>query len=317
MLRQIGETDLKVFPLCLGCNVFGWTVEQDDAHRVLDAFAAAGGNFFDTSDVYWKFKEGNSGGESEAIIGEWMRRRRCRDRMVVSTKIGALDGMTGGLTASNIPAKVEASMRRLGVDTIDLLYAHCDDTETPLEETLGAFDALVRAGKVRYIAASRYEPDRLAEALAISDRDGLARYSATQSLYSLVERGYETSLAPQVEDARIGMMAYYALGAGFLTGKYRPGIRTDSVRAHGPRPGGAESYLDGRGIRLLATLDQLSAEHATSLAAVSLAWLIAKPTVTAPIASARTVEQLEGILPATELSLTADDMRRLDEASTE
>jgi aryl-alcohol dehydrogenase-like predicted oxidoreductase len=207
MLRQIGDTDLNVFPLCLGCNVFGWTVDQDDAFRVLDAYLAAGGNFFDTADVYWKFKEDNKGGESETIIGEWMRRRRCRDRMIVSTKIGALDGLTGGLTAANIRAKTAESMRRLGVDTIDLLYAHTDDTQTPLEETLGGFDALVREGKVRYIAASRYDVNRLGEAFEISNKNGFVRYSATQSLYSLVERGYEGTLEPLVEKSRIGMMA--------------------------------------------------------------------------------------------------------------
>ncbi|HXO51444.1 MAG TPA: aldo/keto reductase [Mycobacterium sp.] len=317
MLRQIGDTDLNVFPLCLGCNVFGWTVDQDDAFRVLDAYLAAGGNFFDTADVYWKFKEDNKGGESETIIGEWMRRRRCRDRMIVSTKIGALDGLTGGLTAANIRAKTADSMRRLGVDTIDLLYAHTDDAQTPLEETLGGFDALVREGKVRYIAASRYDANRLGEAFEISNKNGFVRYSATQSLYSLVERGYEGTLKSLVEKSRIGMMAYYALGAGFLTGKYRPGVHTDSVRANGPRPGGARSYLDTRGIRLLATLDEISSEHGVTVAAVSLAWLMAKPTVTAPIASARTVGQLDGLLPATRIALTHDDMRRLDESSAE
>jgi aryl-alcohol dehydrogenase-like predicted oxidoreductase len=317
MLRQIGDTDLDVFPLCLGCNVFGWTVGRDDAFKVLDAYLAAGGNFFDTADVDWKFKEGNKGGESETIIGEWMRRRRCHDRMVVSTKIGALDGPAGGLTAANIRAKTEDSMRRLGVDVIDRLYAHIDDAETPLEETLSGFDALVREGKVRYIAASRYDAKRLGGALEISRNNGLVGYSATQCLYSLVEREYEGTLRPLVEESRIGMMAYYALAAGFLTGKYRLGGHTDSVRASGPRPGGARSYLDTRGMRLLAALDEISSEHGVTVAAVSLAWLLAKPTVTAPIASARTVGQLNGLLPATRIALTHDDIRRLDDPSAE
>jgi hypothetical protein len=192
-MHTIAHTDLEVFPICLGCNVFGWTVTQDEAFVVLDAFAEAGGNFFDTSDVYWKFIPGNVGGESETIIGEWMRQRRCRDRMVVSTKIGALDGMTGGLTASNIRMYTEASMKRLGVDTIDLLYAHVDDHDTPLEETLSGFDTLVREGKVRYIAASRFDATRLAQAAAIAAREHLAGFAATQSLYSLVERDFETT----------------------------------------------------------------------------------------------------------------------------
>jgi aryl-alcohol dehydrogenase-like predicted oxidoreductase len=316
-MKQIPDTDLEVFPLCLGCNVFGWTVDQDGAFAVLDAFAAAGGNFFDTSDAYWKFKPGNKGGESEAIIGEWMRRRRCRGSLVVSTKIGALDGMTGGLTAANIRRAAEASMRRLGVETIDLLYAHVDDTATPIEETLAGFDALVREGKVRYIAASRYTAGRLAEALAVSEREGLARYVALQPLYSLVERDYERELAPVVERAGLAAVPYYSLAAGFLTGKYRPGAKVDSVRANGPRPGGAMSYLDDRGIRLLGVLDEIAAAYGRTVAAVSLAWLLAQPTVTAPIASARTVEQLEEILPAADLRLTGEDIYRLSDASVE
>jgi aryl-alcohol dehydrogenase-like predicted oxidoreductase len=317
MLRQLGTTDLKVFPFCLGCNVFGWTVDQDSAFEILDAFTDAGGNFFDTSDVYWKFKEGNRGGESETIIGQWMRRRGNRDRMVVSTKIGAFDGLVGGLTPAKIQAHAEDSMRRLGVDCIDLLYAHTDDPATPLEDTLGAFDDLVRSGKVRYIAASRYEARRLQAALEVAADYNWAPYCATQNLYSLVERGYETAQRPLVEANQLGMMPYYALGAGFLTGKYRPGVAVDSVRAKGPRPSGAESYLDERGIRLLDVLDDLAATHGTTVAAVSLAWLTAQPTVTAPIASARSVDQLAGLLPSTHIRLSSDDLRRLDEASDE
>lgn len=317
MPRQLGTTDLKVFPLCLGCNVFGWTVDQDSAFGILDAFLDAGGNFFDTSDVYWKFKDGNKGGESETIVGEWMRRRGTRDRMVVSTKIGALDGLIGGLTAPKVRTCAEDSMRRLGVDTIDLLYAHTDDTATLLEETLGAFDELIRAGKVRYVAASRYDAERLQSALDISARNGWAAYCATQTLYSLVERGYEQTHRPLIEANRLGMMPYYALGAGFLTGKYRPGVSVDSVRAKGPRPGGAESYLDERGLKVLGVLDDLAEAHHTTVAAVSLAWLMTQPTVTAPIASARSVEQLMGLLPSTQIELSADELQRLDEASDE
>ncbi|MFF0223276.1 aldo/keto reductase [Streptomyces sp. NPDC004629] len=316
-MKRIANTELDVFPLCLGGNVFGWTADREQSFAVLDAFAAAGGNFFDTSDVYWKFSPGNKGGESETIIGEWMHTRGCRDRMVVSTKIGAADGMTGGLSAQRIRRNTEASMRRLQVDVIDLLYAHVDDTETPLTETLGAFDELVRAGKVRYIGASRYPTERLAQALEISDREGFTRYVATQPLYSLVERGYEQDVAPLLERTGLASMPYYSLAAGFLTGKYRPGVEVSSARAHGPRPGGAMSYLDARGVRVLDALDEVSAAHTTTVAAVALAWLMAQPTVTAPIASARNVAQLQGILPAAELTLSEQELQLLSAASAQ
>jgi aryl-alcohol dehydrogenase-like predicted oxidoreductase len=314
-MNQIAGTDLRVFSLCLGGNVFGWTVSPDDAFTVLDAFADAGGNFIDTSDVYWKFKPGNTGGESETIIGEWMRRRRCREKMVVSTKIGLFDGATGGLAAANIRRYTERSMARLGVDTIDLLYAHADDTETPLEETLSAFNALIEEGKVRYIAASRYDADRLSEAAAISRRDHLAAFVATQSLYSLVERGFEATHSAVAARLGIAVIPYYALAAGFLTGKYRPGRAVDSVRTESAgRPGNPTLYLDESGLNLLAALDEVAAAHDTTVAAVSLAWLLAQDGVVAPIASARTVAQLEGILPAVELALSAEDVERLRDA---
>jgi aryl-alcohol dehydrogenase-like predicted oxidoreductase len=314
-MNQLAGTDLRVFPLCLGGNVFGWTVSQDDAFTVLDAFADAGGNFIDTSDVYWKFKPGNTGGESETIIGEWMRRRRCREKMVVSTKIGLFDGATGGLAAKNIRRYTERSMARLGVDTIDLLYAHADDTETPLEETLSAFNALIEEGKVRYIAASRYDAERLSQAAAISRRDHLAAFVGTQSLYSLVERGFEATHSAVAAELGLAVIPYYALGAGFLTGKYRPGRAVDSVRTQSPgRPGNPTLYLDEPGLNLLAVLDEVAAAHHTTVAAVSLAWLLAQDRVVAPIASARTVAQLEGILPAVALALSAEDIQRLRDA---
>ncbi|WP_428339857.1 aldo/keto reductase [Mycobacterium sp.] len=314
-LIRVAATDLEVFPLCLGCNVFGWTVGQDQAFAVLDAFSGAGGNFFDTSDAYWKFIEGNSGGESETIIGEWMRRRGRGDRMVVSTKIGVLDGMTGGLTPPKIRRYVEGSLKRLGVETIDLLYAHADDPETPLEETLTGFDALVREGKVRYIAASRYTASRLSEAAAVAERENLASFVATQSLYSLVEREFETTHTAVVERLGLAVMPYYALAAGFLTGKYRPGSTPNSVRAEAEaRPANPTLYLDDHGLALLAVLDDIAAAHHTTVAAVSLAWLIAQDFVTAPIASARTVAQLENILPTMELALSAEDVQRLRNA---
>ncbi len=318
-MRSIPGTALEVFPLVLGGNVFGWTVEERDAFAVLDAFAAAGGNLIDTSDVYWKFKPGNEGGESERIIGAWMRSRGNRERMIVSTKVGAFDGMRGGLTRERVHRYVDGSLGRLGVERIDLLWAHTDDLDTPLEETLAAFDELVRAGKVRHLGASRHRPERFVEAVTISEREGLARYVAMQPLYSLMERGHESDLLPLAARLEVAVFPFYTLASGFLTGKYRPGAAVDSVRAEGPveRPRNATAYLDDRGLATLAVLDDLAAAHETTVAAVSLAWLLAQPTVTAPIASARTVAQLEGLLPATALALTDEEVERLSAASHE
>ena len=312
-MNTIAGTDLSVFPVCLGGNVFGWTVKQDDAFTVLDAFVAAGGNFFDTSDLYWKFKPGNVGGESETIIGEWLRRRKNRDSMVVSTKIGALDGMAGGLTSSNIRRYAEGSLKRLSVDNIDLLYTHIDDTETPLEETLSGFDALIRDGKVRYIASSNYDAERLREAIAIAEREGLPRYVATQSLYSLVERDFEATHRDVVTELGLSVLPYYSLGAGFLTGKYRPDAEKGaSVRtAAEKRPANPLLYLDEPGLKLLEILDEVAENHQTALPAVSLAWLLAQKNVLAPIASARNISQLDGFLPAATLTLTDDEVKRL------
>ncbi|WP_191247310.1 aldo/keto reductase [Amycolatopsis deserti] len=306
-MAKIG--DLEVFPLNLGGNVFGWTADEEQSFAVLDAYAAAGGNFIDTADVYMARIPGNSGGESETIIGKWLERRGRRDDIVIATKVGAWPARPG-VSAKNIREAVEDSLRRLQTDYIDLYYAHKDVADVPLEETLGAFDELVRAGKVRYLGASNYSADRLAEALSISDREGFARYVAVQPQYNLVERGYEEELAPLVAKEGLAALPYYGLARGFLTGKYR------SREAGGsPRAEGAVAYLDHRGERVLEALDEISAAHGTSPAAVALAWLAAQPTVAAPIASARNVAQLSDLLASVELRLSEGELAALDDAS--
>ncbi len=307
-MTKLGASDLDVFPLCLGGNVFGWTADRDASFAVLDAYAAAGGNFIDTADSYSAWVPGNSGGESEAIIGEWMEQRGNRDAIIVATKIGKEQP----LTAANVRAKAAASLERLRSDHIDLYYNHYDDPDTPLEETLGAFDALVREGKVRHVAASNYDAPRLAEALAVSDREGFARFVALQPHYSLVERAYETNgLRDVAEREGLACVPYWALAMGFLTGKYRPG----SDEAPSPRAAGAKKYLDDRGIAVLAALDEVAEARGTSVAAVALAWVHAQPTVAAPIASARTPEQLDDLLAVAQLDLSADEVERLTVAS--
>jgi aryl-alcohol dehydrogenase-like predicted oxidoreductase len=309
-MTQIRNTSLDVFPLCLGGNVFGWTADEKQSFAVLDAYAAAGGNFIDTADVYSAWVPGHVGGESETIIGRWMADRGNRDRMVIATKVGMFPDL-GGLSAKTIRAAAKVSLRRLQTDHIDLYYAHRDDPTTPLEETLRAFDALVREGKVRYIAASNFTEARLSEALATSGRLGLARYVALQPHYNLVHRSeYEGGLAALCAREGLACFPYYALASGFLSGKYRPSSKVESARASG-----AAKYLDDRGIRVLAALDAIAAERRTTVAAVSLAWLVTRPAVVAPIASARTPEQLEELLPFISMHLRKDERKRLNDAS--
>ncbi len=309
-MAKIGTTSLDVFPLCLGGNVFGWTADEAQSFAVLDAYAAAGGNFVDTADVYSAWVPGNQGGESETILGRWMASRGNRDRMVIATKVGTRSDLHG-LAGKTIRTAVEASLRRLRTDRIDLYYAHVDDAATPLQETLGAFDALVREGKVRYIAASNYTAPRLAEALAVSKREGLARYVALQPHYNLVHRAeYEGALAELCARERLACFPYYALASGFLAGKYRPGTSVESARA-----ARAGKYLDEKGLRTRAALDAIAAERGTTVAAVSLAWLRRRPAVVAPIASARTPEQLADLVPGASLRLTNDEVAKLNAAS--
>ncbi|CAL9274836.1 Aldo/keto reductase (Fragment) OS=Streptomyces rochei OX=1928 GN=G3I25_33025 PE=4 SV=1 [Streptomyces rochei] len=310
-LRKLGSSDLEVFPLALGGNVFGWTADQDTSFAVLDAYTAAGGNFIDTADSYSAWVDGNSGGESETVLGKWLAARGNRDDVVLATKVSQHPEYPG-LSAANIKAAADASLRRLGTDHIDLYYTHFDKPEVPVEEIVGALDELVRAGKVRHIAASNISAERLAASLDFSDREGLARYVAIQPHYNLVSRDtYEGGLRDLAERAGLAAVPYYALAAGFLTGKYRPGATVDS-----PRAGGAARHLETeRGRRVLAALDEIAGAHDAPVATVALAWLAAQPTVAAPIASARTVEQLPALLGVAELTLSEDEVRRLTQAS--
>ncbi|MCW2721421.1 aldo/keto reductase [Pseudonocardia sp.] len=309
-MAKIG--DLDVSRLCLGANVFGWTADRDTSFAILDGYAAAGGNFLDTADSYMWRAPGNSGGESETIIGEWMASRGNRDDVVVATKVGSLPTRPG-LSAANIAAACEDSLRRLRTDRIDLYWAHKDDPETGQDETAEAFDALVRAGKVRELGASNFSAGRLSSALEVSAKAGLASYVALQPHYNLMERSeFENTLAPLLAETGIACVPYYGLAKGFLTGKYRTGAAADveSVRAEGAR-----AYLDERGERVLAVLDRISADRGAPLGAVALAWLAEQPTVASPIASARTSEQLDGLLPVLGLELTSDELAALTAAS--
>ncbi|RDI42806.1 aldo/keto reductase [Nocardia mexicana] len=309
-MAKLGTTDLDVFPLCLGGNVFGWTADQAVSFAVLDAYAAAGGNFVDTADVYSAWVPGNSGGESETVLGQWLAARGNRDSVVIATK-GSRLAPFEGLSAKAIHGAADASLRRLGTDYIDLYYAHYDDPDTPVAETVAAYDELVRAGKVRYVAVSNMSTDRIRESLAVADREGLARYVAIQPHYNLVERAdFERDVLPLASAEGLATVPYYALAKGFLTGKYRPGVEVDSPRAQG-----AASYLDERGERVLGELDRIAAAHGVPIAAVSLAWLAAQPTVAAPIASARTPEQLADLLPVGELRLSDEELSALTAAS--
>lgn len=281
-MALLGQTDLDVFPLCLGTNVFGWTADRDAAFTVLDAYLAGGGNFIDTADVY-------QAGASERFIGEWVASRNNRDRLVIATKVGLLDGRTG-LAPDTIRAACRESLERLGTDRIDLYYAHRDDPDTPLAETLGAFGELIEQGLVRHVAASNYQAPRLAEALRIGGQEtGAARYVALQPLYNLVERGtFEGELQELCEREGLACAPFKGLAMGFLTGKYRPG--GDAVDS--PRAERAAAYLDAGGDAVLTALDEVAGARNASVATVALAWLRAQPTVIAPIASARDPEQL-------------------------
>jgi aryl-alcohol dehydrogenase-like predicted oxidoreductase len=311
MRRQLGGTDLQVFPWCLGGNVFGWTADERESFAVLDAYVDGGGNFVDTADMYSQWADGNSGGESETIVGSWLHARRNRDDVVLATKVGKHHRLRG-LSASSIARACEDSLRRLRTDHIDLYYAHRDDRATGLEETLAAFDALVRAGKVRHVAASNFTAERLADALGVSDREGFARFVAVQPEYNLVHREeYEAELLSLCVAEGLGVMPYYALAEGFLTGKYRRG----GAPVPSERRDDALAFLDDRGERVLAALDSVAAAHGVTPAAVAVGWLLTRPGVVAPIASARTLEQVAELLPAVRLQLSADDLERLELAS--
>lgn len=310
-LRKLGSSDLEVFPLALGGNVWGWTADEAQSFAVLDAYAAAGGNFLDTADSYSAWIEGNKGGESETIIGKWVKARGNRSDIVIATKVSQHPDYQG-LSAGNIKAAADASLRRLDTDYIDLYFTHFDKPEVPVEEIIGALDELVRAGKVLNIAASNISPERLQESLDLSDREGLARYVALQPPYNLVSRDtYEGPLRDIASRSGLAAVPYFGLASGFLTGKYRPGTTVDSPRAEG-----AAKHLETeRGLRVLAALDEVAQAHEVPVATVALAWLAAQPTVAAPIASARNVEQLPALLGVADLVLTDAELGKLTEAS--
>jgi len=305
---------LQVAPLCLGGNVFGWTAAEAASFAVLDALVEAGFNFIDTADVYSVWVPGHRGGESEAVIGNWLQRRGRRDDVVIATKVGMqMAPDRKGLSAAHIARSVEDSLRRLQTDHIDLYFSHADDTTVPLEETLGAYQKLLSAGKIRAIGASNYTAARLAEALEVSRKSALPRYEVLQPLYNLYARSdYESELEPLCLREQLGVITYFALASGFLSGKYRTAAdAAKSARGKGI----VEKYLNARGFKILAALDDIAARHRSSPAAVALAWQIARPSVTAPIASATTAPQLQELLSATRLDLSKPDIEQLNAAS--
>ena len=307
-VRNLGKSGLKTPRLVLGGNVFGWTATGDEAFRILDRFVEAGGTMIDTADVYSAWVPGHKGGESESLIGEWLKRRGRRDDVLIATKVG----FSEGLSAAVIERGIEASLKRLGTDHVDLYYSHKDDPETPFEETLAAFDRLVRAGKVRAVGASQISAERLEQALAVSASNGLVAYTVLQTWYNMMERPrFEGSLAAVAQAHGLGVLPFYGLANGFLSGKYRSeadlkkSIRGDRVA----------EYLNDKGFAVLAALDEVAAETGATPAQVALAWTAAQPGITAPIASATSLAQLEDLLGAMELELNAGQLERLDTAT--
>ena len=312
-LRKLGGSALSVAPLCLGGNVFGWTIDEAMSLRLLDAALDGGLNFIDTADVYSRWAEGHVGGESETILGKWLKKNGKRDKVVLATKVGMNmgDGKSG-LSKAHIAQAVEASLSRLQTDVIDLYQAHKDDADTPLEETLSAFGDLVKAGKVRVIGASNYSAPRLEAALQVSAAHSLPKYESLQPHYNLVYRqDYESTLEPVCEKHNVGVIPYYSLASGFLSGKYR----SEADAAGKARSGGVKAYLNEEGFRVIKALDEVARAHASCPAVIALAWLIARSSITAPIASATSVEQLKDLVAATVMQLKKEDIQRLDEAS--
>lgn len=311
--RRLGQSGIHTAPLCLGGNVFGWTVDEAGSFRILDEFVGAGFDFIDTADVYSTWVPGHVGGESETIIGKWFHARGNRAKVILATKVGWLmPPDRKGLSKANIVLAVENSLRRLQTDYIDLYQSHVDDADTPLEETLAAFGDLIRQGKVRAIGASNYTAARLSQALDLAERAGLPRYDSLQPLYNLYDRAvFEDELAPVCVRRGVGAISYFSLASGFLSGKYRS-AQDLTGRARGPR---VEKYLNPRGTAILAALDEVAAHYGSTPASVALAWLMTRPGVTAPIASATSSAQLQAIIAAGNLKLDAGSVTRLTEAS--
>lgn len=307
--RALGRSGLSIAPLVLGGNVFGWTADEATSHRVLDAFVAGGFDMVDSADVYSAWVPGHTGGESETVIGTWLKARGRRDDVMIATKVGMWPARPG-LKADNIVAACEDSLRRLQTDYIDLYQSHRDDAETPQDETAEAFDRLVKAGKVRALGASNFDAGRLASAL--EGQAGKARYDSLQPAYNLMDRGIEGPLLDLCIAQDVGVISYYGLASGFLTGKYR----SEADLSKSPRGGAAKKHLASeKGQKVLAALDQVAAESGASPAQAALAWVMARPGLTAPIASATSVEQLEELMGAARLTLSADQMAALTAAS--
>lgn len=311
--RQLGKSDLHVAPLTLGGNVFGWTLDEKKSFEILDAFLAAGFNFIDTADVYSRWAPGNQGGESETILGKWMKERGNRHQVILATKVGADMGQgRRDLSEKYITKAVESSLARLQTDYIDLYQSHFDDPDTPVEETLATYTKLVKEGKVRLIGASNFSPERLVESIEASKKHGYATYQTLQPLYNLYDREvFEKELEPLCIKHSLGVINYYALASGFLTGKYR----SEADLAKSARGAGNKKYLNERGFTILAALDEVAREYNTTPASISLAWLLARPSVTAPIASATSLDQLKSLIGATELTLDGATILMLNEAS--
>lgn len=311
--RKLGNTGLKISPLVFGGNVFDWTVDQATSFRLLDVFVAAGFNSVDTADVYSKWAPGHVGGESEVILGEWMKRRGNRKQVIIATKVG-MDMGEGkrGLSKAHILCSADESLRRLQTDYIDLYQSHVDDPDTPLEETLGAYAELLRQGKVRAIGASNHKAERLTAALETSRKCGLPAYQTLQPNYSLIERAeYEKNLEPICAREGLGVINYFPLAGGFLTGKYR----SESDASGKLRARNVTKYLNDRGYKILDALDQVAKKLCATPARVALAWLLAQPSITAPIVSATTLEQLADVISSVELKLDPDSVQFLDRAS--
>ncbi len=311
--RKLGRSGIEVSPVCLGGNVFGWTADEPTSFAILDAFVDAGFNFIDTADVYSRWVPGHKGGESEIVLGNWCKRRGNRKKVILATKVGIeLAPGKKGLSKAYILREVEDSLQRLQTDYIDLYLSHIDDQGTPLEETLEAYQQLIQQGKLRAIGASNYSAERLAESFRIAKQHGLPRYECLQPHYNLYERaGYEKELEPVCAREGIGVTPYFALASGFLTGKYR----SENDLALGPRGQMVKKYLDERGFRILAALDEVAAKLHATPGKVAVAWLIARPSITAPIASATSVQQLKDLVDAANLKLDADSIQTLDDAS--
>jgi aryl-alcohol dehydrogenase-like predicted oxidoreductase len=308
--RKLGKSGIEIAPVMFGGNVFGWTIDEATSFALLDRFVDAGFNAIDTADVYSAWVPGHKGGGSETVLGAWLKDRGKRDQVVVATKLGML-APNNGLKTAQIEAAVEASLKRLQTDYIDLYQAHKDDADTPLEETLEAFEALKTAGKVRALGASNYEAPRLQAALEAGEKPGRARYQTLQPLYNLMERGFEKALQPLCVEHDVGVIPYYALASGFLTGKYR----SEDDLGKSPRGGGVKKYLNDKSFAVLKALDDIAEAHGATPAAVAVAWVIAQPSIAAAIASATKPDQLDALIKAADLTLSADDLSTLDKAS--